>query len=535
MKVIETGFRLNDEAYLESRFTGGLNILFSDDNNKGKTLVIQGLMYSLGNQPIFPTGFNYRDATFYSKCDFNGIQWSFLRRYNSIIAESNGQVSVFDSLSEFKHFYNASIAKLPIINKDLMQKVADLELVFQLFFLPQDRRNASNVISSGYYKKSDFYEMLYSISGNVPEPLNSEQIAVLKQELAKMLEERKIYEKRFTFAKSHPALSQLVNKSTDRDAAKVKREIIGSINSRLSELERDRTREENRKAKLERLIIELHSLNRELSAGKVKCADCGSNKIIYKNDEFSFDVSNTLVRNEIFASIKKQLAIKQEIIEEKTRLMNLEQDALRRELQFIPKSVQTILLHAEEISSAAEIDDMINDVDMRITEIKASIDVARTASTDKKKINKDIIVTVLDEMNALYKQLDPDGLQFFEDIFAKRDQTYSGSEEQEFYFVKIAAINSVLNQDYPIIIDSFRSGELSSQKEEFMINYFAKLSKQVILSSTLKNEEYSANRYSAFQIANAIDYSAHQNSHILNSRYREQFAKIESAFMVLPN
>lgn len=46
-----------EEAYVEERLTDGVNIIFSDDNNKGKTLVMQGMMYAMGNQPIFPKGF----------------------------------------------------------------------------------------------------------------------------------------------------------------------------------------------------------------------------------------------------------------------------------------------------------------------------------------------------------------------------------------------------------------------------------------------------------------------------------------------
>lgn len=55
-----------EEAYVEEKLTDGVNIIFSDDNNKGKTLVMQGMMYAMGNQPIFPKGFNYRSNYFYS-------------------------------------------------------------------------------------------------------------------------------------------------------------------------------------------------------------------------------------------------------------------------------------------------------------------------------------------------------------------------------------------------------------------------------------------------------------------------------------
>ncbi len=37
-----------NEAYIEKRFRDGLNVVFSDDNHMGKTVVMQSLMYALG-------------------------------------------------------------------------------------------------------------------------------------------------------------------------------------------------------------------------------------------------------------------------------------------------------------------------------------------------------------------------------------------------------------------------------------------------------------------------------------------------------
>jgi hypothetical protein len=77
MRILETGFGDSKESFIEKRFQNGVNIIFSDDNNKGKTLVLQGLMFSLGNEPIFPSGFNYQDYMFYSKIEINNGSSSF--------------------------------------------------------------------------------------------------------------------------------------------------------------------------------------------------------------------------------------------------------------------------------------------------------------------------------------------------------------------------------------------------------------------------------------------------------------------------
>ncbi len=49
MKIKSIALGNAEEAYVEERFTDGVNIIFSDDNNKGKTLVMQGMMYAMGN------------------------------------------------------------------------------------------------------------------------------------------------------------------------------------------------------------------------------------------------------------------------------------------------------------------------------------------------------------------------------------------------------------------------------------------------------------------------------------------------------
>ena len=64
MKIIKVGLGNTDEAYIESKFSDGINIIYSDENNKGKTIVIQSMLYTIGNKPIFPSSFNYKDLFF---------------------------------------------------------------------------------------------------------------------------------------------------------------------------------------------------------------------------------------------------------------------------------------------------------------------------------------------------------------------------------------------------------------------------------------------------------------------------------------
>ena len=51
MIIKKIAFGDSNEAFIENRLTNGFNIIYSDDNNKGKTIVMQSALYGQ-----FPTG-----------------------------------------------------------------------------------------------------------------------------------------------------------------------------------------------------------------------------------------------------------------------------------------------------------------------------------------------------------------------------------------------------------------------------------------------------------------------------------------------
>lgn len=166
MKIKSIALGNTEEAYVEERFSDGVNIIFSDDNNKGKTLVMQGMMYAMGNQPIFPKGFNYRSNYFYCKAEINDEEIEFLRRDSSFLAKRQGVQYSFDNVTELKYFFvDKNIFEIPQISKDEHMVIADLNLFYELFFIGQDKRNPSNTINSGYNNKKDFINMLCSMNG----------------------------------------------------------------------------------------------------------------------------------------------------------------------------------------------------------------------------------------------------------------------------------------------------------------------------------------------------------------------------------
>jgi len=532
MIIKKTAFGNNQEAFIESRFKDATNIIFSNDNNRGKTLVIQGLMYSIGYDSIFPSGFNYKNYFFYSNILIKEKNYEFLRKGNSIILLENENINVFNSISEFKYFFDKHIYELPRIEKDAELKPVDLTLFYELFFLGQDKRNSSNLIVRGRNNKQDFKNMIFAMQDVLISSTSKYDIEELKAQKKSLELKIKTEKRKISVLKKNPEIATFISSSANNIDFKNTSKQLTELHKSIADLRKQRNREENRKIKLENLIIELNSLNRNLNEGKVKCSDCGSTKIIFANQEFEFEVSNNYVRKNILKSIQESISMKKEIVEEFNNEINKEQTQIQKLLETSTPDAKNYILFEDEIIDSKDIDKIVLDLQKQLDEVQRKINTNESKIVTNKDLQKLILENIISEMKRYYRIIDKDGLLEFEDLFTKSGQTYSGSEEQEYYFCKLLALNKILNTKFPIIIDSFREGELSSNKENIMIEEFVKLDNQIILTSTLKDEEYDSNKYLKLENVNVLDYSNFEDSQILQSSYVDSFSEILEKFGV---
>lgn len=531
MMIIKTSaFGNFDEAFIEERFENTINIIFSNDNNRGKTLLMQGLMHSLGYDSIFPSGFNYKSYYFYSKFELNEKEYEIVRKGNSVLLLENQNLNVFNSISEFKYFFDKNIYNLPRIEKDGEIKPVDLSMFYELFFLGQDSRNTSNLIVKGRNNKQDFKSMVYSLLGvsiTSEHKYDIEELKENKQTIAQRINTEK---KKISILKKNPEIATFISSTANNIEFKNTSKRLTEFHKNIAELKKQRNREENRKIKLENLVTELNSLNRNLKEGKVKCSECGSNKIIYANQDFEFDVSNNFVRSNILKSIRENITIKSEIVEELNNEIYKEQKQINKLLDTTTPDEKNYVLFKDEILDSTEIDKLVSSLQIELSELEKLIKNSETKISSNKERQKEILDDILSEMKKLYYKIDSEGLLSFEDLFTKTGETYSGSEGQEYYFCKLVALSNILSHQFPIIIDSFREGELSSKKENFMIDEFLKLKKQIILTSTLKDEEYDSDKYLKLNDVNVLDYSEIEDSKILNDSYVEPFRAMLNKF-----
>ncbi|MCO7222729.1 hypothetical protein [Pleionea sp. CnH1-48] len=530
MRVKVIAFGNDTESFIENRINDGVNVIYSDDNNRGKTLVMQGLMYSLGNEQIFPHGFKYKDQYFYSKIELNGELIEFLRKNSSFVIKSQGIIQLFNSVRDFRYFVDSNLFKLPRIIKDNKLKMVDLSLFYEMFFIGQDNRSPSNLISKGQFNKSDFKSMIFAIEDVLGSLNAGDEIDDLKSRIKSLKVKLKSIKKKISVIKSNPDIAEIASKSFDAEVTQKKMRSYRECYQRISEIKRSRQNEINRLSKLRVLISELNSLNRGLSEGNVKCGECGSEKIVYTNNDLTFEVSNTKVRSSIIDSIESNILQKSEIIDDLTEEINKEQDNLTKEMETAPPNFQEMVLYQDSILSEREIDNEALSVNNEIAALERELKLRESLKDDHKEAQKELMGRILNEMLKVYKIVDSNGNLLFDDLFTKKDATFSGSDEQEYYFSRVIALNNILEHEFPIIIDSFRDGELSTPKEMKMLKIYKKTNKQVILTSTLKKEEYEAQKYTSEEGVNALDYSNHVDCKIMQNKYSKEFMSIINSF-----
>jgi hypothetical protein len=520
------------EAFIEDRFLKGINIISSDDNNKGKTLVIQSMMFALGNDPIFPSSFNYKDYYHIVEFETNDNNLVLMcRKGNSFTVLYKGSIFVFDNLSETKHFINKNIFNLPVIFKDGVKKLVDPVLFYQMFFVGQDNKDTSNIFLHGYYNKEDFFNMLCSYHGiknSFHEGVDADdiknRIKLLKSEKTEIQKQNKILTKAFPAV----GIASMIN---DRARFEEKLSKINNLKAIIVGLNSERNNATSRKIKNEITLKELRSLNRSLSVGKLKCLDCESTKIGFSTaeDSYTFDISSNQIRNQIISSIEDKIEAYQEDIETITKEINKHQGELQELLSEDDVSIESLLMYKSDLVQSIDADAKLISIDDEIKKHNNELENNQSYSDEIKKQRDCLREKIIYKMNEFYKKMDPEGTIQFEGLFSKRQSVYSGVEATEFYLSKLYSLLSVMQHEFPIIVDYFRDGELSSSKESKALELLGEFSNQVILTVTLKKQE--EGKYNASDI-NHVNYMEHKPYKLLTHDYVDKFLEEIKRFSI---
>lgn len=525
MKIKEVYIGNLREAFFEKNFNERFNIIYSDDNNKGKTIVIQAIMYCLGNNPVFPASFNYENYYFILTFDINGNCYDICRRKNSFIVKKNREIFIIDNISEFKRFWNKNINKLPVIVKDGKRRLADFELLVQVFFTGQDKKITHDILNGGWLKKADFINMLCSMSGIENFSDLNQSIDELKDKKNKLKTKKDLLLKKNKIIKKNNAAFETLSLTNKKIAIDEKLKEIEKFNAIIISLNSELTNAIKRKSKNELVLKELRSLNRTMNVGQIYCMDCGSNHISYESAEssFSFDISTSSMRTQIINSIQEKIDIYNEEIERLNSQISVQQSKMRNILDTEEVSIEELLIAKIDLLGTENDDKRISDLINEISNIDNQVKYLSLKNESIKNESETFLENLVNEMNLFNKYIDPSVSSNYDAIFTSRYKTHSGSEGTQFHLARMYAFSKVLDHNYPIIVDSFRAEDLSTEREKRVLEKFKEIKNQIIFTTTLKDEENL--KYVNDDQINKIDYSIHENYKILQKKYVDDFVK----------
>lgn len=267
--------------------------------------------------------------------------------------------------------------------------------------------------------------------------------------------------------------------------------------------------------------------------GSTHLIGVGSLSILYKGtkkDSFSFDVSTAEMRKTIINSINEKIESYEEEKERYTLEIQRKQELLQKILLEEEISLETLVAYKEEVMDASEAEKKIIEIDENITELKGKIQITEKGTADQKEQQELLLSSIVQKMNEFYRVIDSSGNILIDDIFSKSGKIYSGSDATMFYLAKLYAFASILKHKFPIIIDSFRAEDLSSSKEEVVLDLYSKLKNQLIFTTTLKKQE--KGKYDNDKRITLIDYTNHEPSKLLQKKWAKNISELAKRFSI---
>ncbi len=524
------------ESYIEDRLTDGINVIYSLDNNRGKTILMQGAMYALGAIPTFPERFPYREYIYIVDLDVDGKEVSVLRSRNAFAVKTTDGLNAFENEADYSRYWSDNFRSLPSIVKDGRLTSAGLQLYTQMAFIGQDDISSAKV-TAGQFNKSDFTEMLYAIAGLDRRELDSAEEAALKRRRDELKGQIKSLTKEASALKMRGTALSAISVTTDtRDMQEFLKE-LDSARVEVTDLRKARSRYLARLTKNQIVLDELNSLRRDVKAGKLVCLTCGSPSVGYRmaDSDVIFDVTSPDMRTQIIDTLQERIdKIKADL------------DALGRDLRKAQNRLSSLISQNDEFSladvvackddylSEQEIDGKIQDAQRELDDVKDKLEADRLLTSEVANQRKEFMDSLLGKMDLARRTISGNTQESpYESLFSTKANVFSGSDSTIYFAARTYAIASEINHGMPIMIDSFRADDLSSDREDRLLDLFGKLTNQIVLTTTIKREESAvpdASKYEMDPRVHPIDYSGHELNKIMSAAYNKRFAEKAADF-----
>lgn len=515
----------SSESFIEDHYSDDMNVIYSLDNNRGKTIVMQGMAYTLGAMPTFPDGFPYREYMYIVDLDVNGNEMTVLRSRDTFAVKTGNKIEVLDSVEAFSRFWNDNVFELPVIVKDGRAVIVGLELYTQLFFVGQDDLSSAKV-KAGRFNKNDYEEMLYSMAGLNGRTLEPQEIQKLKRRRDALRGRLGTLSKEAAALKQRGTALSVISATTDRRDMDELAKSLDQSRKNVSALRKKRSRLIARRTKNQIVLDELNSLKINVKVGELTCLECGSTDIGYRMADSGvvFDVTTSEMRTQIINSVHDRIDD-----------IDRELDTTARELRHAQANLDALLEDNSDITladivackdvflDAKEIDAEIQSAQNEIDTISDMLASDRELSSELKQRQEEFRKQLLSAMNYARQTISGNPSEAaYSDLFTTQANVLSGSDGTIYFASRLYAIAKTLNHPMPLLFDSFRADDLSSDREDRLLNLFSSLKNQMIMTTTIKREE-GPSKYQDDTRVNAIDYSSHRVDCLLSDEYNGRF------------
>ena len=225
---------------------------------------------------------------------------------------------------------------------------------------------------------------------------HSKELDEIKEEIKVVQNEIKANKEYLKLLKTDKNVSSYLDKFTSNEEFEKFQSRSKQLNDKISEIQRERNREQVRQDKLNQLLKELNSLNREIKSGNVYCTDCGSSNISFKNRDVNFDLSNVEVRKQVLNSIDFQILMSKNEITELTEELNEVQDEFKTLLKDTPKDFKKSLLYSEIINTDIDYDDKLLELNKKLHSLQFDKSILEQRGLNNKEAIKLIKMCIRD-------------------------------------------------------------------------------------------------------------------------------------------
>ena len=492
-------------------------------------------MFALGAVPTFPSGFQYREYIYIVDLDVDGRDVSVLRSKNTFAVLSDNELHAFESEASFSKYWSENIRFLPNIVKKGRNTSVGLELYAQMSFNPQDGKSSAKLLS-GQFSKDDFCEMLYAIKGLDGRELDTESEKALKKRRDELKGKLKTLTKQAAALNERGTALSMISASVDnRDMEELLAD-LEHARKEVTDIRKRRSRLIDRLTKCQVTLDELNSLKIETKEGRLYCLECGSKRIGYRmaDSEAMFDVTSTDMRSRIIGSLGERIdATRNEIDTLDQQLRKAQQNLSALLTQDTEFSLADIVACKNDYLDSREVDLEIQKSQHELTEIKNTLKTNESMSNDLRKRQREFSDELVSKMNFAQKHISGNNQTTpYEALFSTNANFFSGSDETIYFASRQYALAAMMGHGMPLLVDSFRGEDLSTVREERMLDLYSHLQNQMIFTTTVKKEE-GREKYEMDDRLNAIDYSGHDVNKILCNAYNDEFSAKASEFGIV--